>query len=89
MTFVVFDNAAARPLVAQAAKAGYNVNDDGYLYFGGHNGPVPRLSDGFGIRRIRSEEHWAMLQRFNDRESRDKDWYDPAATADPLSARYT
>jgi len=79
-TFYMPDEPAFAPLADAARAAGYNVVETvSYMFLDTTRACVP-IPDGCEVRRIETEDDWAMMARFAEESYADGDWYDPAYT---------
>lgn len=87
-TFVVPDTAAAAPLAAAAAEAGYIVDREVWMRADDAAGARHALPEGFERATVETDADWAQVHAFDHAQHVDEPWFDPERTDSMLAARF-
>lgn len=78
------------PLIDEAERNGYNVEEQSYL-FASDASRAPAIPEFWRVRRVTTERDWTRLGAFYRSEAEGYDWFDPESTDNSLfeKTRYT
>jgi GNAT superfamily N-acetyltransferase len=80
-TFTFDDRAEFAPLVAAAKAHHYHCAYEHFLHLARAPAAVPPPPEGLVLRQVRTEAEWKEMQRFDDEQNSDEDWYEEGESA--------